>query len=201
MGPTVSAALTSPTLALDASPVDVRDTTAAPIRSLATSQFAALPPGTVLFPTKAACELWANKENIDTAVMAQINQPFGKDCLAQSFTVAAAFRHVLCPVIKSGFFAIRTLLLSRRLIPLRLGSRNCCTRMPWLIFASSRSCPSAFRFGLHDPPLLVHVHCVVAPLLSLCSCCSRPLDGWHTHWGPSRPPPHFVHFGERPSRR
>jgi hypothetical protein len=88
---------------VDASPVEVADITIAPIRSLATSHFAALPPGTATFPTKAARELWA-KDNIDTAVMAQINQPFGKDRLNQSFTVTAAFRHVLCPIITSGFF-------------------------------------------------------------------------------------------------
>jgi hypothetical protein len=37
----------------------------------------------------------------------QLNQPFGKDCNTQSFTVQAAFRHVLCPIIKSGFLVGR----------------------------------------------------------------------------------------------
>jgi hypothetical protein len=86
-----------------ASPADAGDATTAPIRSLAATQFAALPPGTATFATKAACELWA-KDNIATPVLAQLNQPFGEDRLTQSFTVVAAFRHVLCPVIKSGFF-------------------------------------------------------------------------------------------------
>jgi hypothetical protein len=61
-----------------------------------------LPPGVPTFSTKAAREAWA-KDNISTAVLAQLNQPFGKDRTAQSFTVRAAFRHVLCPLIKSGF--------------------------------------------------------------------------------------------------
>jgi hypothetical protein len=75
-------------------------TSIAPIRSLATAHFP-LPQGTATFANKAAREDWA-KANIATAVLAQINQPFGKDSLSQSFTVDAAFRHVLCPVIKSG---------------------------------------------------------------------------------------------------
>lgn len=81
------------------------DTDNAPVLSMATSlapRSSALPPGVPTFSNKAARELWA-KENISTAVMAHLNNPFGKDNLNQSFTVQAAFRHVLCPVIKSGF--------------------------------------------------------------------------------------------------
>jgi hypothetical protein len=112
MGPPAPAGPASPSLDLDhstqadpsvASPADAGDATTAPIRSLAATQFAALPPGTATFATKAACELWA-KDNIATPVLAQLNQPFGEDRLTQSFTVVAAFRHVLCPIIKSGFF-------------------------------------------------------------------------------------------------
>ncbi len=69
--------------------------------SLGTTE-SGLPPGVPTFSTKAARESWA-KANISTAVLAQLNQPFGKDRIAQSFTVRAAFRHVLCPIIKSGF--------------------------------------------------------------------------------------------------
>jgi hypothetical protein len=72
-----------------------------PTESAATAIFR-LPPGTVTFATKAAREIWA-KTNLDSAVLAQLNQPFGKDSLTQSFTVVAAFRHVLCPLIQSGF--------------------------------------------------------------------------------------------------
>jgi hypothetical protein len=82
------------------------DAASPPIRSLATAPFR-LPQGTVTFSNKVARELWA-KNNIATAVLAQLNQPFGKDHLTQSFTVTAAFRHVLCPVIKSGFLNDRS---------------------------------------------------------------------------------------------
>jgi hypothetical protein len=71
-----------------------------PTESAATSIFW-LPPGITTFSTKAACETWA-KANLDSAVLMQLNQPFGKDSLTQSFTVVAAFRHVLCPHIQSG---------------------------------------------------------------------------------------------------
>jgi hypothetical protein len=73
----------------------------APILSLATGK-SSLPPGVPTFSNKAARELWA-KDNIDTAVMTQLNQPFGKDRVCQSFTVQAAFRHVLCFLLKSGY--------------------------------------------------------------------------------------------------
>ena len=76
-------------------------TDSAPMLSLATGN-SGLPPGVPTFSTKAARELWA-KENIDTAVLAQLNQPFGKDRTNQSFAVQAAFRHVLCSLMKSGY--------------------------------------------------------------------------------------------------
>jgi hypothetical protein len=72
-----------------------------PTESAATSIFK-LPPGVTTFSSKAARETWA-KDNLDSAVLMQLNQPFGKDSSTQSFTIVAAFRHVLCPLIRSGF--------------------------------------------------------------------------------------------------
>jgi hypothetical protein len=89
------------------SPSVVDDNDSTPTLSLATAQ-SALPRGVATISTKAACELWA-KDNISTAVLAQLNQPFGKDHVAQSFTVTAVFCHVLCPVIKSGFLPTSSL--------------------------------------------------------------------------------------------
>jgi hypothetical protein len=111
-GPSTSSALSpamahspamSPSTQPDSTPPAAFDDTdsSAPAFSLATLH-AALPPGVATFESKAARELWA-KDNISTAVLAQLNQPFGKDSNTQSFTVQAAFRHVLCPIIKSGF--------------------------------------------------------------------------------------------------
>jgi hypothetical protein len=64
-----------------------------PTESAATNIFK-LPPGVTAFSTKAARETWA-KANLDSAVLMQLNQPFGTDSSTQSFTVVAAFRHVL----------------------------------------------------------------------------------------------------------
>jgi hypothetical protein len=72
-----------------------------PTESAATGIFR-LAPGTTTFANKAARETWA-KDNLDSAVLVQLNQPFGKDSLTQSFTVVTAFCHVLCPLIRSGF--------------------------------------------------------------------------------------------------
>jgi hypothetical protein len=96
-----------PTAVTRLSPSVVDDNDSAPTLSLATAQ-STLPRGVATFSTKAARELWA-KDNISTAVLAQLNQPFGKDHVAQSFTVTAVFRHVLCPVIKSGFLPASSL--------------------------------------------------------------------------------------------
>jgi hypothetical protein len=99
--PCLPSSATPPTTLAPPSAFDTIDTP--PIRSLATER-SGLPPGVTTFSTKAARELWA-KNNISTPVLAQLDQPFGKDRTNQSFTVQAAFRHVLCPVIKSGFLS------------------------------------------------------------------------------------------------
>ena len=79
------------------------DTEDAPFASLATLEAALpLPTGVSTFSTKAEREQWA-KANLPSPVLVQLNQPFGKDRINQSFTVQAAFRHVLCALIKSGF--------------------------------------------------------------------------------------------------
>ena len=48
------------------------------------------------------------KTHIPTSVQTQLNQTFGKDNLSQSFYAEKCFRHVLLPVLKSGFLSRRT---------------------------------------------------------------------------------------------
>jgi hypothetical protein len=82
--------------------ISVEDNDIAPIASAAISPPSLLPPGVTTFANKASREAWA-KTHLDSAVLAQLNQPFGKDTSMQSVTVVAAFRHVLCSVIISAF--------------------------------------------------------------------------------------------------
>ena len=48
------------------------------------------------------------KTHIPTSVQTQLNQTFGKDNLSQSFYAEKYFRHVLLPVLKSGFLSRQT---------------------------------------------------------------------------------------------
>ena len=49
------------------------------------------------------------KTHIPTNVQTQLNQTFGKDTLSQSFYAEKCFRHVLLPVLKSGFLSRQTI--------------------------------------------------------------------------------------------
>ncbi|KAI2494795.1 hypothetical protein MHU86_19746 [Fragilaria crotonensis] len=44
---------------------------------------------------------------LPTSVQIQLNQPFGKDSLHQSFYAAKSFCHILLPLLKSGFLSCR----------------------------------------------------------------------------------------------
>jgi hypothetical protein len=45
---------------------------------------------------------------LPTSVQVQLDQPFGKDSLQQSFYSAKSFCHILLPLLKSGFLSCRT---------------------------------------------------------------------------------------------
>jgi len=49
------------------------------------------------------------KTHIPTSVQTQLNQTFGKDNLSQSFYAEKCLRHVLLPVLKSGYLSRRTI--------------------------------------------------------------------------------------------
>jgi hypothetical protein len=44
---------------------------------------------------------------LTTSVQVQLDQPFGKDSLQQSFYAAKSFCHILLPLLKSGFLSCR----------------------------------------------------------------------------------------------
>ncbi|KAI2490464.1 hypothetical protein MHU86_24117 [Fragilaria crotonensis] len=46
-------------------------------------------------------------DNLPTSVQVQLDQPFGKDSLQQSFYSAKSLCHILLPLLKSGFLSCR----------------------------------------------------------------------------------------------
>jgi hypothetical protein len=100
-----TSASTSP-LGFCASPVDLSfEADLAPEVSIVTNKMASL-SFVPTFRTKNERTIWA-KAHLPPSVYLQLHQPFGKDSIRQSFTVPAAFRHVLCLLYKSNFLSAR----------------------------------------------------------------------------------------------
>ena len=61
------------------------------------------PVSTAVLSTSRAQREKFVREQLPTRVQVMLDQPFGKDCLTQSFTTEACFRLVLLPLVRSRF--------------------------------------------------------------------------------------------------